>query len=153
MAISLSSPAFSEGAMIPKRHACDGNNLSPELAWSKSGLPVKSYAVVAEDPDAPSRTFIHWVIFNIPPEARGLPAGVAVRKEIPGIGRQGVNDAKTNGYFGPCPPPGKPHRYFFRIFALDEMLDLPSGCTAAELQREMQSHLLDSGSLMGTYHR
>ncbi len=153
MPIPLSSSAFSEGAVIPKRYAGDGENLSPELTWPKSVMAVQSYALIVEDPDAPSGTFIHWVIFNIPPGAGRLPEGVAVKPEVPGIGRQGVNDARTNGYYGPCPPPGKPHRYYFKIFALDKVLDLPAGCTAAQLQQVMQSHLLDSGSLMGTYHR
>jgi Raf kinase inhibitor-like YbhB/YbcL family protein len=153
MPITLTSPSFSAGAKIPKKHAGDGDNLSPELAWSKSRMAVESYAVIMEDPDAPSGTFIHWVIFNIPAEASRLPEGVPVKAGIPGIGRQGVNDARTNGYYGPCPPPGKPHRYFFKIFALDKVLDLRSGCTASQLQFAMQSHLLDSGELMGSYHR
>jgi Raf kinase inhibitor-like YbhB/YbcL family protein len=153
MAIPLTSSSFSEGQIIPKRHAGDGGNLSPELSWPGSAMAVKSYALIMEDPDAPSGTFIHWVIFNIPPQAGRLPEGVAVKDEVPGIGRQGVNGARMNGYYGPCPPPGKPHRYFFKIFALDKILDLPAGCTADRLQGEMQSHMLDSGSLMGTYHR
>jgi Raf kinase inhibitor-like YbhB/YbcL family protein len=153
MSIRLTSSAFSEGAVIPKRYAGDGENLSPELTWPKSVMAVQSYAVIVEDPDAPSGTFIHWVIFNIPPGIGRLPEGVAAKTDVPGIGRQGVNDTRTNGYYGPCPPPGKPHRYYFKIFALDKMLDLPPDCTAAQLQQTMQSHLLDSGSLMGTYHR
>jgi Raf kinase inhibitor-like YbhB/YbcL family protein len=153
MSIPLTSPAFSEGTVIPKRHAGDGGNLSPSLSWPKSSMAVKSYAVIMEDPDAPSGTFIHWVLFNIPPGMNQLPEGVPVKPEVTGVGTQGINDARTNGYYGPCPPPGKPHRYFFKVFALDKPMDLPSGCTSAELQQAMQSHLLDSGSLMGTYHR
>jgi Raf kinase inhibitor-like YbhB/YbcL family protein len=109
--------------------------------------------VIVEDPDAPSGTFIHWVLFNIPSDQNQLPEGIAVKPDVPGIGRQSLNDAQTHGYYGPCPPPGKPHRYFFKIFAIDRILDLPGDCTAAQLQQAMQSHLLDSGSLMGTYHR
>jgi Raf kinase inhibitor-like YbhB/YbcL family protein len=153
MSIQLISPAFSEGTVIPKRHAGDGENLSPSLTWPKSVMAVHSYAVIMEDPDAPSGTFIHWVLFNIPAETVRLPEGIPVKSNVPGIGRHGVNDARTNGYYGPCPPPGKPHRYFFKIFALDKILDLPEGCTASQLQQTMQSHLLDSGSLMGTYSR
>src|SRR4030042_1855492 len=153
MTIPLTSPDFSEGAVIPKRYAGDGDNLSPELTWPKSVMAVQSYAVIVEDPDAPSGTFIHWVIFNIPPGVIQLPEGIPVKPEVPWIGRQGVNGAGTHGYYCPCPPPGKPHRYFFKIFALDKMLDLPAGCTAAQLQQTMQSHLLASNSLMGTYHR
>jgi Raf kinase inhibitor-like YbhB/YbcL family protein len=153
MTIPFTSTAFSEGTVIPKRHAGDGENLSPDLSWTKSALAVLSYAVIMEDPDAPSGTFVHWVLFNIPKDAVLLPEGVAVKPDVPGIGRQGINDARANGYYGPCPPPGKPHRYYFNIFALDRILNLPAGCTAAQLRQEMQSHLLDKGSLMGTYHR
>jgi len=153
MSIRLASSAFPEGAVIPKRHAGDGKNLSPALSWQKSVMAVLSYAILMEDPDAPSGTFTHWILFNIPPQADHLPEGVPVHPDVPGIGRQGSNDTRTNGYYGPCPPPGKPHRYFFKIFALDAMLDLPSGCSAAQLRQAMQSHLLETGSLMGTYHR
>jgi Raf kinase inhibitor-like YbhB/YbcL family protein len=153
MAIALISSAFSEGTAIPSRHACNGENLSPTLSWPKSVMAVKSYALIVEDPDAPSGTFVHWILFNIPADRNQLPEGIAVKPEIPGIGRQGINDAQTHGYYGPCPPPGKPHRYFYKIFALDRILDLPADSTATQLRAAMQSHLLDSGSLMGTYHR
>jgi Raf kinase inhibitor-like YbhB/YbcL family protein len=153
MPIALTSSAFSEGAAIPSRHACSGENLSPALSWPKSLMSVKCYALIAEDPDAPSGIFVHWVLFNIPAERTQLPEGIAVKPEVPGVGRQGINDARTSGYYGPCPPPGKPHQYFFTVYALDRLLDLPEACTAAQLRQAMQSHLLDSGSLMGTYHR
>lgn len=153
MTIPLTSPSFFAGTMIPKKHAGDGDNLSPALSWSPSRMAVQSYALIMEDPDAPSGTFVHWVLYNIPPERSGLPEGVPVKPGVPGIGRHGLNDVQTAGYYGPCPPPGKPHRYFFRLFALDKVLDLPPTCTAALLQQEMQSHLLDTGELMGTYHR
>jgi Raf kinase inhibitor-like YbhB/YbcL family protein len=153
MSIHLASTAFVEGTIIPKRHAGDGANLSPALAWPKAAQGVKSYALIVEDPDAPSGTFVHWVVFNIPVETDKLPEGVAVGKEIAGGGRQGMNDARINGYYGPNPPPGKPHRYFIKLFALDALLDLPAGASAAQLQKAMQGHQLDTGSLMGTYHR
>jgi len=153
MAIALTSSAFSEGAAIPRRHACNGENLSPALSWQKSAMAVKSYALIVEDPDAPSGTFVHWVLFNIPPDLTQLPEGVVAKPDVPGIGRQGINDTQTHGYYGPCPPPGKPHRYFFKIFAIDRILDLPGDCTALQLRQAIQSHLSDSGSLMGTYHR
>ncbi|MBN2085009.1 MAG: YbhB/YbcL family Raf kinase inhibitor-like protein [Anaerolineales bacterium] len=153
MAIILTSSAFSEGAVIPRRHACNGDNLSPALSWNKSVMAVRSYALIMEDPDAPSGTFVHWVLFNIPPDRNQLPEGVEKNPDVPGIGRQGVNDAQKHGYCGPCPPPGKPHRYFFKIFAIDRILDLPAESTAARLREAIQSHLLDSGSLLGTYSR
>ncbi len=153
MPIPLTSSAFSEGAAIPRRHACNGENLSPALAWTKSPMAVKCYALTVEDPDAPSGTFVHWVLFNIYPDRTDLPEGITVKPDVPGIGCQGINDALTHGYYGPCPPPGKPHRYYFKLFAIDRILDLPGDCTAGQLRQVMQSHLLDSGSLMGTYHR
>jgi Raf kinase inhibitor-like YbhB/YbcL family protein len=153
MAITLISSAFSEGTAIPRRHACNGDNLSPALSWKKTFMAVKSYALIVEDPDAPSGTFVHWVLFNIPPDRDHLPEGIAVAPDVAGIGRQGLNEAQTQGYYGPCPPPGRSHRYFFNIFAIDMILELPADCGAAQLRQVMQSHLLDSGTLMGTYQR
>ena len=153
MSIPLTSPAFSEGGPIPKRHSGEGENLSPALSWSTSAPSVRSYVLFVEDPDAPSGTFIHWVLFNIPAGVRQLTEGLPEKAEIADLGKQGVNDTRETGYFGPCPPPGKPHRYYFKIFALDRMLDLPSGSSHAQVNRAMQGHILDSGSLMGTYRR
>jgi len=153
MSIVLTSPVFTEGAAIPKRHAGEGDNLSPALSWSGFPSATKSFVLLVEDPDAPSGTFIHWVLVNVPPEVSQLAEGLPTKSALPGIGRQGTNDAQVTGYFGPYPPPGKPHRYFFKIFALDRMLDLPVGCTAAQVHHAMQAHILDTGSLMGTYLR
>jgi hypothetical protein len=153
MSIPLTSPAFSEGSPIPKRHSGEGENLSPALSWSTSAPSVRCYVLFVEDPDAPSGTFIHWVLFNIPAGVRQLTEGLPEKAEIADLGKQGVNDTRETGYFGPCPPPGKPHRYYFKIFALDRMLDLPSGSSHAQVNRAMQGHILDSGSLMGTYRR
>jgi len=153
MSILLTSPSFSEGGAIPKRHSGEGDNLSPSLSWS--GLPpsTKSIVLLVEDPDAPSGTFVHWILFNIPSGVNRLPEGLPETPDLPGIGRQGENDARTTGYFGPYPPPGKPHRYFFKIFVLDRMLELPAGCTSPQLQKAMRECVLDTGSLMGTYRR
>jgi Raf kinase inhibitor-like YbhB/YbcL family protein len=153
MSILLTSPAFSEGGPIPKRNAGDGENLSPALAWSTSAPSVRSYVLFVEDPDAPSGTYIHWVFFNIPSGIPQLAEGLPEKGEIANLGKQGMNDNREIRYFGPCPPPGKPHRYFFKIFALDRMLDLPSGSSHAQVNRAMQGHVLDSGSLMGIYRR
>jgi Raf kinase inhibitor-like YbhB/YbcL family protein len=153
MSIVLVGPAFSEGGVIPKRHAGDGENLSPALSWSGFPASTKSIAFLVEDPDAPSGKFIHWILFNIPPGLDRLPEGLPEKPDLPGIGIHGMNDAQKTGYVGPYPPPGKSHRYFFKVFALDRMLDLPSGCTSVQLQKAMQDHILDAGSLMGTYRR
>jgi Raf kinase inhibitor-like YbhB/YbcL family protein len=153
MAIPLISPAFSEGGAISKRNAGDGDNLSPALSWTGHPQSVKSFSLLVEDPDAPSGMFVHWILINIPAGVDRLPEGVPEKADLPGIGRHGRNDAGSTGYLGPYPPPGKPHRYFFKIFALDRMLDLPSGCTAAQVHKAMRDHILDTGSLMGTYRR
>jgi Raf kinase inhibitor-like YbhB/YbcL family protein len=152
MSMKLTSPTITEGMPIPKRHAGDGANFSPELHWTKPAKEAKSYALIVEDPDAPSGTFIHWVVYNIPPDADHLPEGIPAEKNIDGFGVQGMNDARVNGYYGPNPPPGKPHRYFFRMFALDAVLDLPAGEIASHLEKAMHGHLIDRGALMGTYH-
>jgi hypothetical protein len=153
MSIAITSTAFVEGKTIPKRHGGDGENLSPALAWSGFPAATKSFLLIVEDPDAPSGTFTHWIIFNIPPSATQLAEGLPASPALAGIGRQGTNDADEIGYFGPCPPPGKPHRYFFRIFALDRTLDLPTECRSIQVQKAIQNHVLDRGSLMGTYRR
>jgi Raf kinase inhibitor-like YbhB/YbcL family protein len=153
MPIILSSPAFSEGGVIPKRHTGEGDNLSPALSWSRFPSSTKSFVLQVEDPDAPSGTFIHWVLFNIPPEVKQLTEGLPEKSVLPGIGQQATNDAQEIGYFGPYPPPGKPHRYFFKIFALDRKVDLSTGCTFSQVQKAMRDHILDTGSLMGTYRR
>jgi Raf kinase inhibitor-like YbhB/YbcL family protein len=153
MSITLTSPAFSEGGVIPKRNAGDGDNLSPALSWSGYPVTTKCFVILVEDPDAPSGMFTHWILCNLPPEVNRLPEGLPEKPKLPGIGFHGMNDARNTGYYGPCPPPGKPHRYFFKIFALDQTLDLPSGRASAQVQKAMQDHILDTGSLMGTYRR
>jgi Raf kinase inhibitor-like YbhB/YbcL family protein len=153
MTISLVSPSFLESQPIPKRHAGDGDNLSPALSWQKTASSIGSYSIVVEDPDAPSGTFIHWVLYNIPAEVNNLPEGLPVQSKIPDIGLQGMNDTGQCGYYGPCPPPGKPHRYFFKLFALDCILKLPHKPSASQLYMAMKNHILDQGSLMGTYRR
>lgn len=153
MSIAITSTAFVEGAAIPKRHGGDGENLSPALAWNGFPAATKSFLLRVEDPDAPSGTFTHWILFNIPPGLTQLAEGLPASPALPGIGQQGTNDADEIGYFGPCPPPGKPHRYFFRIFALDRMLELPPACRSSQVQKAMNDHVLDSGALMGTYRR
>jgi hypothetical protein len=153
LSITLTSPAFTEGSAIPKRHAGEGDNLSPALRWSGFPAATKSFVLLVEDPDAPSGTFIHWVLVNIPCEVLELTEGLPEKSALPGLGQQGKNDARQTGYFGPYPPPGKPHRYYFKIFALDRELDLPAGCTALQVQNAMRDHILDTGFLMGTYQR
>jgi Raf kinase inhibitor-like YbhB/YbcL family protein len=151
-ALALESTAFDNGDVIPARFSCDGKNISPELTWGPTPDGTLSFALIMEDPDAPGGTFIHWVIFNVPPDSTGLPEGVSKDAELADGSRQGTNSGRALGYTGPCPP-GQTHRYFFKLFALDEALDLAPGATADELTSAMNGHILDQAELMGTYTR
>ena len=145
--MTISSPVFSEGDVIPRKYTCDGEDLSPPLSWFGPPDGTQSLVLITDDPDAPVGTFVHWVLFNIPPDATSLPEGIS------GIGTQGVNGFGKSGYGGPCPPKGPSHRYFFKIFALDSHIDLQSSATKSEVEKAMQDHVLAQGQLMGTYER
>ena len=147
MTMTISSPAFSEGEVIPRKYTCDGEDLSPPLSWFVPPDGTQSLVLITDDPDAPVGTFVHWVLFNIPPDATSLPEGIS------GVGTQGVNGFGKSGYGGPCPPKGPAHRYFFKIFALDSHIDLQSSATKSEVEKAMQDHVLAQGQLMGTYER
>lgn len=153
--LKVSSAAFGPGEMIPVRHTCDGEDVSPPLRWDDVPEGTRSLALIVDDPDAPVGTFVHWVLYNIPPNRTDLPEGVPRQLEVPGIGQQGTNDFKDNriGYRGPCPPPGKPHRYFFKLYALDTTLDIVKGASAATVERAMRGHIIAQGQLMGKYGR
>ncbi|HET6374134.1 MAG TPA: YbhB/YbcL family Raf kinase inhibitor-like protein [Candidatus Polarisedimenticolia bacterium] len=151
--LTLASAGFQQDGTIPRRHTADGPDLSPPLEWS--GLPsqTSSLSLVCDDPDAPVGTWVHWVIFNIPPKVHGLPEGVPVDPNLPDGTRQGRNDFGRTGYGGPAPPRGPAHRYYFRLFALDIVLDLPAGTTRAALDAAMEGHVLAEGLLMARYGR
>ena len=151
--MKLTSPAFQHGAVIPRDHTCEGADLSPALTWSDVPVERRSLALVCEDPDAPRGTWIHWVLYNLPAESAELSPGVPQLPELPSGARQGRNDSGDIGYSGPCPPPGKPHRYYFRLYALGTMLNLPHGVSRAELDRAMADHILGQATLMGVYQR
>jgi Raf kinase inhibitor-like YbhB/YbcL family protein len=153
MSIELTSTAFQEGQTIPKQYTRDGRNLSPPLQWRDPPAGTKSLALIGEDPDAPRGTFTHWVLFNLPAEARELGEGVPSDVTLPGGAKQGVNDFGEAGYDGPSPPRGKPHRYFFRLYALDTRLDLGPGASRHQLLKAMDGHVLAQGQLMGRYGR
>lgn len=138
--------------MIPKEETCDGANHSPQLAWSSAPEKTKSFALIADDPDAPGKTWVHWVVFNLPPSARGLPENVPPQETIAGGGKQGTNDFGKLGYGGPCPPSGT-HRYYFKLYALDVELPLDSSATKDKLLKAMEGHVLAEGQLMGKYQR
>lgn len=149
----LSSTAFAHGAGIPVAHTCDGDDRSPPLAWAEPPVETRSFALICDDPDAPRGTWVHWLLYHLPAEAAELEPGVPTRPELPSGARQGINDGGDVGYGGPCPPPGKPHRYFFRLYALDAALNLPPGVNRADLEAAMKGHVLAEASLMGTYQR
>jgi Raf kinase inhibitor-like YbhB/YbcL family protein len=150
--IKLSSPAFADGGTIPVRHTADGENTSPMLTWTDPPEGTGALALVCEDPDAPSGTFDHWLAWNIGPERRSLEEGWLNRAEVNGV-RQGENGFGRIGYGGPKPPPGKPHRYVFRLYALDAPLTLPAGASRRELERALEGHVLSEAMLIGMYGR
>jgi Raf kinase inhibitor-like YbhB/YbcL family protein len=153
MSIELTSTAFQEGQTIPKQATGDGQNLSPPLKWRDPPIDTRSLALICEDPDAPRATFSHWVLFNLPAESRELDEGVPPDSTLPNGTAQGNNDFGKVGYGGPAPPPGKPHRYFFKLFALDTRLNLRPGATRNQLLAAMKGHILAEGLLMGKYAR
>jgi Raf kinase inhibitor-like YbhB/YbcL family protein len=153
MNIQITSTAFAEGQPIPERFAYENKDLSPALQWSGVPPAAKSLALICDDPDAPMGTWVHWVVYDLPPTATGLSEGVPKSSELVNGAKQGVNDYKKTGYGGPCPPPGRPHRYFFKLYALDTLLNLNSGATKADLLKAMDGHVLAEGQLMGTYQR
>lgn len=151
--LELVSGDFRHGERIPERFTCDGEDLSPPLAWHGVPVETRSFALVCDDPDAPRGTWVHWLLYNLPAEAVELGAGVPRLPELPSRARQGINDGGDVGYGGPCPPGGQPHRYFFRLHALDTSLNLPPGVNRADLEQAMAGHVLAVGTLMGTYER
>ncbi len=153
MTLHLSSPSFAEGDTIPIKQTADGDDRSPELRWSGAPANTKSFALVCEDPDAPRGTWTHWVLFNVPATGTSLAEGVPTEKELPDGARQGKNDFGKIGYGGPSPPKGKPHRYFFKLYALDTKLDLPAGANRQQMLDAIKGHVLAEAQLMGKYGR
>ena len=152
MAITITSSSFTEGGLIPKKHTCDAEDISPDLKWSGVPKEALSLALICDDPDAPVGTWVHWVLFNIPADVTTLQAGVSPDAVLKNGARHGKNDFRKLGYGGPCPPGGT-HRYFFKIYALDTLLSLESGSTKSQLLAAMKGHILAEGQLMGKYKR
>jgi Raf kinase inhibitor-like YbhB/YbcL family protein len=152
MAIKVTSTAFKDGEIIPKQYTCDGNDISPPLTWSGAPQETKSIALICDDPDAPMGTWVHWVLFNLPPASNALPAEVSSARVLDNGAKHGKNDFRRFGYGGPCPPGGT-HRYYFKVYALDSVLDLDPGITKADLVKAMQGHIIAEGRLMGRYKR
>ncbi len=154
MALMLTSSAFANGGEIPRIHTCDGNDVSPSLTWSGVPQGTRSLALIVDDPDAPDpaapkMTWVHWVLYNIPASATGLPQGVTP-SNLPAGTKQGLNDWKRTGYGGPCPPIGR-HRYFHKLYALDSVLSDLDTPTKAQLEAAMKGHVVAHTELVGTY--
>lgn len=153
MAFDLTSSAFQDGEFIPTTFTCEGADRSPPLHWGVPPAGTRSYVLIADDPDAPVGTWVHWVIYNLPLDLRGLNEGIPAQAQLPDGSLQGLNDFKRIGYGGPCPPPGKPHRYFFKLYALDTVLDLHAKETKTRVMRACQGHILAEAQLMGRFGR
>ena len=154
MAFTLASAAFREGAVIAAKYTCDGVDVSPALTWSGAPAGTRSFALIADDPDAPAGTWVHWVLYNLPADVSELPENIAKVESLDlGGARQGRNDFRRPGYGGPCPPPGPPHRYFFKLYALDVPLKLKAGAQKRDVEAAMEGHVLATAQLMGTYGR
>ena len=156
MSLVLKSAVFTEGGVIPLRHTCEGDDVAPPLEWD--GIPdnAKSLVLIVDDPDAPDpeapkMTWVHWVVFNLPPDVRGLPEG-ATAEMLPVGTEQGLNDWQKIGYGGPCPPIGR-HRYFFKLYVLDTVLEGLDSPTKADVEAAMQGHVIEKTELVGTYKK
>jgi Raf kinase inhibitor-like YbhB/YbcL family protein len=152
MAFQLTSSAFGQGAPIPRQYTCDGKDTSPPLQWSEPPAGTRSFALICDDPDAPAGTWVHWVLYNMPSATRSLPEAVPARAELTDGSRHGQNSWRRLDYGGPCPPSGT-HRYFFKLYALDKVLDIKSGANKQQLLKAMEGHTLGQAELMGMYSR
>jgi Raf kinase inhibitor-like YbhB/YbcL family protein len=153
MKIQLTSAAFANGRPIPAKYTGDALDISPPLAWTNKPPGTKSFALIADDPDAPVGTWVHWVIYDLPPTTTKLAEDQLKVAQFKDGTKQGLNDFKKTGFGGPAPPPGKAHRYYFKLYALDKMTALAPNATKADLLKAMDGHVLGEGKLMGTYQR
>lgn len=153
MPFNLESPAFKNGGVIPGKYTCDGDDMSPPLAWTDAPSGTKSFALICDDPDAPLVTWTHWVVYSIPRDRTELREGQPTHEILEGVIQQGVNSWRRSGYGGPCPPGKSVHRYFFKLYALDQVLDLVPRQGKRDLENAMKGHVLAEAQLMGIYGR
>jgi Raf kinase inhibitor-like YbhB/YbcL family protein len=153
MTMKITSPAFAGGQPIPPRFTCEGEDISPPLAWTGVPAEARSLALVCDDPDAPRGIWVHWIAYHLPPGAGGLAAGLPSRATLADGTCQGTTDFGRTGYGGPCPPPGKTHHYHFKLHALDAAVPLAPGATKDELLRAIKGHVIAEARLVGTYRR
>ena len=152
MSLTVKSAAFQDGGMIPSDYTCDGKNISPPISWNNVPEGTKSIALICDDPDAPRGTWVHWVVFNLPPEPKKLDENIPPETKLKAGGIHGINDYHRYGYGGPCPPSGT-HRYFFMVYALDCVLSLEYGAKKSDLEKAMHGHILENGELVGKYQK
>jgi hypothetical protein len=150
--IKIISPAFEDGALIPKKYTCDGKNISPPLKWGSLPSGTESIVIICEDPDAPAGTWVHWILFNLPADCRELAENIPDDETLPDGTRQGINDFGSIGYGGPCPPWGT-HRYLFKIFALDGTIDIVHLADKKFLILVMEGRIIAEGCLTGKYQK
>ena len=151
--LELQSRDIAEGEPIAAVFTCSGRNISPQLEWEDVPPDTQSFVLICDDPDAPTGTWVHWVLYNIPAQVRELDQGVSTAEVLDDDGRQGLNDFQQFGYGGPCPPPGRPHRYVFTLYALDASLPLAGPVRKEQVVAAMQTHVLGKASLTGTFKR
>ena len=151
--MELKSSAFQNGTDVPRKHTCDAEDVSPMLRWEKAPAGARAFALIADDPDAPAGTWVHWVIYDLPAGARELAEGTGKTETLPNGAKQGMNDFRRIGYSGPCPPPGSPHRYFFKLYALDAPTNLSPRATKQQLLESMKGRVLAEAELVGRYKR
>jgi hypothetical protein len=153
LALELKSIVFQHNAYIPLKYSCKAEDFSPPLSWTGAPQGTVSFALICDDPDAPSGDWVHWVIFNIPASKASLPENISKTGTLADGSVQGINDFTKLGYGGPCPPPGKPHRYFFKLYALDAQVPLKAGASKRDLLRAMDGHILAQAELVGLFKR
>ena len=152
-AMTLTSSALKAGGSLPKQYTCDGANESPPLAWSDVPTGANTYVLIVEDPDAPSGTWVHWVVYDMPLSLKELPAGVPPSDQLAQGGMQGTNDFHKLGYGGPCPPPGKSHRYVFTLYAVTQASKIKPNATKADVLKAIEGHVIGQAELSATYKR
>jgi Raf kinase inhibitor-like YbhB/YbcL family protein len=153
MAFELRSSAFRQNQAIPKKYTCDGSDVSVSLNWDDPAHETKGFALIADDPDAPRGTWVHWVLYDLPADTRELAEDVPAKETLDDGAKQGKNDFGKIGYGGPCPPPGPAHHYHFKLYALDKMVGLRPGATKQQVLDAMKGHVLAQAELVGTYKR
>jgi len=151
MAFQITTTAFRDGGSIPKKFTCDGGDVSPALSWTDPPAGTRSLAIIVDDPDAPGGVWVHWVLYDLPPDTRKLSEAVAKSPQLPNGALQGRNDFGKIGYNGPCPPRGASHRYFFKLYALDSKTGLRTGAAKADLERAIRGHVLAETELIGKF--